>query len=144
MKKSIEIDINKDDCYKLAKSILMQISGLDKNRDGVNFAKMRKDAEFVIDKMKDLIQLKVACNYYDKVLLNGPEAIIAGERFNCRAFQQIKPESVKGAFVYAISGGDFSLEDESTLKQVYADLWGTALIDALRVMLRQELQKVPS
>lgn len=81
--------------------------------------------------------------YYsaDEIHIEQDTLTVGGENLRCKAFEQIRSSSVKGLSVYACSVGDCSLPKERALNQVYADIWGTALVDAARCLMKRELGK---
>lgn len=122
-----------------AKEIFLNISGL--NREGKKYDRMRLDSEMVRSLVINQFVPEVECLYTDNVKLNDDSAIIEGTSFKCRAFDQLDDTSVNGAFVYAITSGNFQLPNESVINQLYADLWGTAYTDALRLFVMEQLEE---
>lgn len=44
-------------------------------------------------------------------------------------------------FLYACCAGDYALPEENILDQVYADIWGSAFTDAVRALIKKELEQ---
>lgn len=126
-------------CNKLAESIFMKISGIDK--PGMKYKKMKKDAYRIRQVIDDRIKIRAGYVFYDNVNLEGKKATVnGGKTIHCNAFEQIDKETVNGLFAYALSVGDFSLPEYSITEQLYADIWGTAFTDAVRILLKEELE----
>lgn len=136
---TIDITINQDEWYSSAEAFFTKMAGLEK--EGPKYERMRSGATEMIRETQPRITIKAVCRYFTDIKLDGSKAVIGDDTFDCIAFQQIDPDTVKGAFVYAVSAGDFAFPDEDILNQVYADLWGTALTDALRLECKKELEK---
>jgi hypothetical protein len=102
---------------------------------------MRKDAFQMREVVNKHLDIKIICQYYDDILLDGRVLKIENNEFCCNVFEQMNPESVEGVYVYAICVGDFSMPEEKILDQLYADIWGTAFVDAVRLVLQEELAK---
>lgn len=133
----IEFDMEK--CSELAYEIFMETSGV--NKEGRKFERMREDAFRMRDVIEDRIQIRAAYSYYEDVEINGKEAIIGGKTFTCSAFDQIHQDTVKGAYIYALSVGDFGFPEEPILDQLYADIWGSAFTDAARLLMKEKIEE---
>ncbi|MEG0830068.1 MAG: hypothetical protein RSD88_02875 [Anaerovoracaceae bacterium] len=132
-------NVNNEDCNELAQELFLQISGI--NKEGRKFERMNKEAFIMRKKIEEHIKMRAAYSYIQDVKLEGRTAIIAGEAFYCNAFEKIRPDTVKGAYIYALSAGDFSLPEDPIMNQLYADIWGTAFTDAVRLLLKKDLEK---
>lgn len=137
MEKDFHID--KVECNELAYEIFLDISGIHKK--GRKYDRMKEDAFKMRRTLEERIILKTSGRWFKDVTLNGEKARIGSQEFVCNAFQQIEPETVKGAFVYVVSAGDFVFSNEPIMNQLYADLWGTAFTDAMRILLKKEFEK---
>ena len=140
--KKLSFAIDKGSCNDLAYKIFMENAGID--REGRKFRKMKEAAMLMRQSIDDSIQIRASYAYYEDVDLAGSAALIGGQRFVCGAFEQIDPETIKGAYVYALSAGEFGLPEESIMDQLYADIWGTAFADAARLLLKDRLQQACS
>lgn len=131
--------LNEKECNKLAYEIFMRVSGID--REGRKYERMKEAALEMRDRLNDNIKIQARYRYYKDVELEEKTARIGNQIFNCPAFEQIDPETIRGAYIYAISAGDFSFPDEKITTQVFADIWGTAFTDAVRMSLKSYLQE---
>ncbi|MCB6993572.1 hypothetical protein LI177_08775 [bacterium 210820-DFI.6.37] len=133
------MEFNMEECSELAHEIFMRTSGI--NKDGPKFERMRKDAFRMRKVIEDRIKIRATCAYYDDVEITGNKAIIGGKIFRCSAFDQLRQEYIKGAYIYALSVGDFGFPEEPILDQLYADIWGSAFTDAARILMRKKLEE---
>lgn len=140
MKKTF-FEIDYDQCSHLAMTLFMESAGI--NREGPKFERMRKDAFYMLSCIENRIELCGEYIFYDRdeMEFSGDRLSAGGQEFGCKAFEQLNKNSLIGMYLYACSAGDYSLPDENVLNQVYADLWGTAFTDAVRILIRKELEK---
>jgi hypothetical protein len=131
--------VDRVECVDLAQKIFLETSGLDKS--GGKFERMREDAFAMRNLIENKIEIRAAYVHYKDVEICGSKAFIGGERFNCKAFEQIDKDSVEGAYIYALSVGDFSFPEEALTNQLYAYMWGSAFADAVRLLLKRDLEK---
>lgn len=105
------------------------------------FETMKRDAEAVIDKLRPAFGAK--CEYArfgeGEFTLSGSRLTAGGVTVECRAFERIREETVKGVYFYACTAGDFACTSEDDMEKFYADLWGGAYLDGLRILLEDEL-----
>jgi len=137
--KELRLRIEKEECYGLTRDIFLEMSGIDK--EGAKFERMREDANCIRDQIEDRIDIKIACNYYDDIELAGSTALIGGDNFECRAFEQIDRSTLNGAYVYSLTAGEYDSKEQSILNRLYADFWGTSFAEAARILLSKELSK---
>lgn len=133
--------VDRAECNELALEIFTASSGIDKQ--GRRFERMREDAFRMRERIETKIDLQGEAIYYtaDEIRLAGRELTIAEKGIACRAFEQVRPDSVEGVYLYACCAGDYYMENESIMDQLYADIWGTAFTDAVRILIRKELEK---
>lgn len=140
MKKQ-KFNIAQHECDELAGNLFMETAGL--NREGPKFDRMRKDAFRIREQIEGRIFLRGEYAYFDKeqLMLQDGRLSVGGQDFFCKAFEQVCVDSVEGLYIYACSAGDYSFPEEDVLDQVYADIWGTAFTDAIRMVITRELEK---
>lgn len=139
MNKSSWVRIDENEVMELSRDLFLREAGLD--REGKKQDNMRKAAFDILEECRDRINNRAAYSYYKDFELDGTVLRIDGESIECRAFDRIRPETVKGVYVYAVCSGDFYLEDRPVLDQLYADIWGTSFCDATRRILLDELRR---
>ncbi len=133
-----KIELNKDKCSRAAADIFLEIAKL--NEGGPRNEAIRKRAAEIREILEDRISLKAVLSYFDAVILEGRNLKIRDVLFNCNGFEQIDPATVKGAYVYMLTAGDFTLGGFSAMDQLLADLWGTAFTDAGRLALKEAIE----
>lgn len=134
MKNTI-ITIEEEKVAQLAREYFIRSSGLD--REGEKFDKMRIQADKVHREIVERVDIKAIVSYFDQFTLKDSTLTIDGRDFECNPFFLIKPEEIKGAYVYVLTGGDYYLEDREIMDQLFADIWGTSYVDAGRCALDQ-------
>jgi len=122
-------------CDELANEYFMGISGID--RPGPKYHRMKKEAFDIRDRIRPNVQIRAVYSYYDKVELSGSTAVIDQVTFHCNAFEQIDPGAVHGVFLHLLTAGEFYLDGEPIMNQLFADIWGTAFTDAGRMKLEE-------
>lgn len=133
--------VDRAECNELALEIFTANSGIDKQ--GRKFERMREGAFRMRERIEAKIDLHGEAIYYtvDEIRLAGGELTVAEKRIACRAFEQVRPDSVEGVYLYACCAGDYYMENEPIIDQLYADIWGTAFTDAVRILIKKELEK---
>ena len=137
-KQFLTIDRNK--CNDLATTLFLESAGI--NREGEKFERMREDAFHMRERIESRIIPRAVYLYFnrDEITLHHEKLSAGGQEFCCKAFGQLQTGSIDGLYLYACTAGDYSLPGEEVLNQVYADIWGTAFADAVRMLLKEELQ----
>lgn len=131
---NVVVNIDKEACKETANGLFTQNSGL--HRSGKKQERIKKNAEEIRELIEGRISPKVVYSFFDQVTLDGKEATIGNHVFTCHAFEQLESSQVKGAYVYVLTAGDFTLDDRPIMDQLLADLWGTAFTDAAREQLQ--------
>jgi len=127
------ITIPTEDCDALADEYFMATSGID--RPGPKYERMRKEAFDIRERIRNRVNIKAIYSYYDMPALSGSTATIDGVVFHCNAFEQMNPDSVQGVYVHLLTAGDYHLDGEPIMNQLFADIWGTAFTEAGRMRL---------
>lgn len=135
----LSLKINMEECYELTHRLFMDMSGI--NKKGEKFERMKRDAHKIRKQIENRINISIVCNYYEDITLKEKKLKIDNQVFTCNAFEQINKNSVKGAYVYALTAGEFDSKDQPIMDRLYADIWGTSFTDAARILLKKELDK---
>ena len=130
---------DKVQCAELGEKLFIEQSGVGK--EGTKFERMRKNAFKIRNSVEERINTRALYKYYDRFELKGDTLRAGGTAFKCTAFEQIDREAVEGVLFYAACAGDFELENVSVIDMLYADIWGNAFTDAVRFLLKEELEK---
>lgn len=134
-------NVDREACNTLALDLFTANSGI--NKKGRKFERMRKDAFRMREIIEDKIDIHGESIYYaaDEMELCGQTLTVSGKELDCKAFELIPPDTVEGVYLYACCAGDYYMEDEPIMGQLYADIWGTAFTDAVRLLIKKELEK---
>ncbi|MCF0144538.1 MAG: hypothetical protein HUJ79_05510 [Firmicutes bacterium] len=135
---STVIDIDKNECCERAMELFLDESGCGK--EGAKFDRMRAEAFEIRNIIEPRIDVKGVYSTYDVFNLNGQILEVNGVQFTCTAFEQIAEESIEKVIFYAVTAGDYYLEDRPIMQQLYADIWGTSFTDAIRGIFMDQLK----
>lgn len=137
--KQTEVQFNMAECCDRAETLFMEESGVAK--EGEKYERMRQAAFAIREEIEDRVCVRGEYAFYDRLELDGkkltvlsPDGTVAAE-LECTAFEQLDVYSLEGVYAYAVTAGDYYLEDRPIMDQLYADIWGTAFTDAIRAML---------
>lgn len=101
------------------------------NREGEKYRRMLKQGMDIKDRIRDRVDIKAVVSSFPGSSIKGSKAELNGVTFECNAFQRLSPEHISGVYAYLLTAGIFELDDgEPILDQLYADIWGTAYVDA--------------
>lgn len=134
---NIIFEIEKEKVEVKSIDFFLRSSGL--NREGEKFNKMRDSANKIKKEIVDRVNIRAIVSYFDEFNLEGDTLTIKGNQFICNPFVLMKKENIKGIYVYVITGGDYYLDDRPILDQLFADMWGTAYVDAGRENLAERI-----
>ena len=132
------VRIPAEDCDVLADRFFIEASGV--GREGPKYERMRKEAYQIRERIRERVRVSAVYSYYENVEFSGEAARISGAEFRCNAFAQIAPEQVHGAFVHLVTAGEYYLDGEPIMNQLFADLWGSAFTEAGRRILLSRLE----
>ena len=84
--------------------------------------------------LKFTTEPKLIFSYFGKESIRLKEDTIYADNvaIKCRGFSQVDFRQVNGVYVYFINAGSVSFENNSMREQFFADLWGNAIVDAMR------------
>lgn len=139
MNKQTRVEFNMVECCDRAQELFIEESGVAK--EGEKYERMREAAFAIREELEDRVQVKGEYGFYERFELDGQKLTLfdsegsAITSVDCTAFEQLEPASLEGVYAYAVSAGDYYLEDRPIMDQLYADIWGTAFTDAIRAML---------
>ena len=132
--------ISREECGELAGELYDKMSGL-AGKEGPKFDRLRQSSAEIRKQIDERIKTKLVYSFFDDVTLNANKLNVAGIEFSCNAFEQLDPRNLCGAYVYLLTAGDCRLDDAPILDQLLADFWGTAFVDAARLMFREQIEK---
>jgi len=131
--KNMIFEIDKNKVEPKVQEFFLRSSGL--SREGDKFVKMRARAEKIKDDIKERVEIRAVVSYFDEFQMMEDTLTVQGRTFKCNPFSLISPGAVKGVYLYAITAGDYSMDDREIMDQLYADIWGTSYVDAGRKIL---------
>jgi hypothetical protein len=112
-----------------AMEYFMKICGF--HREGEKYRRMLKQGLEIKEKIRDRVDIKAIVSSFPGDCISGNKAELDGVVFECNAFQRLAPEHISGVYAYVLTAGVFELDDsDPILDQLYADIWGTAYVDA--------------
>lgn len=127
-------------CGPIAEQLHARIAGY-ADRKGVKFDRLKNASYEIRERIANRIDCQVVYSCFDDVYLEGRTMMIGTTKFNCPAFEWVEPGRVKGVCVYMATAGNFNLENESLMDQLLADFWGTAFIDAGRLIFENKMKQ---
>jgi hypothetical protein len=112
-----------------AMEYFMKICGF--NREGEKYQRMLKQGLDIKEMIKDRVEIKAVVSSFPGSTITGNTAVLSGITFECNAFQRLDPEHISGIYAYIMSAGIYELDDnDPIMDQLFADIWGTAYVDA--------------
>lgn len=123
-----------------AMEYFMKICGLD--REGEKYRRMLKQGMDVKEMLSDRVEIKAVLSSFPGSSIDGNRVVLNGITFECNAFQRLDPDHVSGVYAYILSAGSYELDNEDPiLDQLFADIWGTAYVDAGLEILKKYVEK---
>ena len=112
-----------------AMEYFMKICGF--NREGEKYRKMQKQSMDIRERILDRVDIKAVVSSFPGSSIEGNKARLNGIVFECNAFQRLDPDHLSDVYAYILTAGIFELDDSApVIDQLYADIWGTAYVDA--------------
>ena len=123
----------------LALRLFSERLGIDPKSEA--YSRMLSDAEVARSSIYDSIRPAGMYAIYSpgEFAITG-SALAAGDVIlECRAFERIAPETVKGVIFCACTVGSLTIAGGDTMEEFYAEMWGGAYLDGLRALMEEEL-----
>ncbi len=135
--KIISISMAEADVF--AVEYFMKICGF--NREGEKYRRMLKQGMEIRERIRDRADVKAVVSSFAGSSIKGNQAELNGIAFECNAFQRLDPQHISGVYAYILTAGIFELDDgDPILDQLYADIWGTAYVDAGLEILKRYVE----
>lgn len=132
--KNTKITFSEEEARSLAERYYIKFCGLDFEKE--KHRRMYREAMDVRSNGIQGIKIQARISSFGSEAFKGHKVTACGFELECRAFEQIPDKNVKGGYLYMITAGECSCgQDEAMTRQLFADLWGTAYIDAGRDLL---------
>ena len=120
----------------IAKEYFLNICGF--NRDREKHKKLIDIGMTIKEKIQDIAQIRAIVSSFGHNVISDNCVKLDGVKIECNAFEQLNTASIKEIFIYILTIGKYGLdEQDSIMDQLYTDIWGTAYVDAGRVILRK-------
>lgn len=130
------VTISMAEADAFAMDYFMKICGL--NRDGEKYRRMQVQGMQIKELIRDRVKIQAVVSSFPGSAIDGNHAVLNGITFECNAFQRLDPDHVTGIYAYLLSAGIFELADQDPIMdQLFADIWGTAYVDAGLELLKQ-------
>lgn len=123
---------------EMANHYFMDICGF--RREGEKYQRLYAQSLKLLARLRDRIQIRGLVSAYPVEAISGSLAVLDGVPFRCNALEQIQQGGVGQLFTYIVTAGDFALpQDAPMIDRLYADIWGTAYVDAGLEVLKAKL-----
>jgi len=137
MKRLVHIDRNEIDTA--AENYFQDISGLKINEPDDSL--MRKDAYAARDKLCAYMKPGALVRSFGREIVSDSGLYIEGHSFPCGILASLEKDDILAVYAFVFTVGELPQSSQSIVESLYADLWGTAYVnaagDALRIYLRQ-------
>jgi Vitamin B12 dependent methionine synthase, activation domain. len=134
------VSISMAEADAFAMEYFMKICGF--NREGEKYRRMLKQGMDIKERISHWVDIKAVVSSFPGDSIQGNKAVLNGVTFECNAFQRLDPGHVAGIYIYVMTAGIYEMDDEEPiLDQLYADIWGTAYVDAGIEALKNFVEK---
>jgi len=134
----IHIDIEEADA--LAIEYFINICGF--RREGEKYKRLLKHGMEIKERIKDKVDIRAVYSCFNNDVISDNKIDINSTTFECKAFEQMDKASIIKIYPYILSAGTYDLDDEEPImNRLYADIWGTAYVDAGLEVLKNKLKK---
>jgi hypothetical protein len=136
------IHISIEDIFPVAESYFLSTARFDRNSE--KHMRMWSRALEIYEELRKKAELKAVFRYLVPEKMEGKDSYFQGVPITCNAFERLSPENVKGAYFYLLTAGDVHTDSEQVVDQLYSDIWGTSLVDAMRKKVGEHILSVES
>ncbi|MBR0598812.1 hypothetical protein [Sinanaerobacter chloroacetimidivorans] len=132
----IPISMEEADVYAI--EYFLSICGF--QREGEKYKRLAMQGMEVKDKIKDRVRIQAIVSSYSKEIIEGNTAVIEDVTFVCNAFEQLNRDSIQSIYAFILTAGIYECNKAvPMIEQLYADIWGTAYVDAGLEVLKNRL-----
>lgn len=136
------ITIPLQEIFPTAERYFLKTAGLDINNE--KHSRMRTRALAIYEEIREKSAIKTVIRYLTPDEVRGKDLSFRGVKISSNAFERLGQDNINGAYFYLITAGHVQTESGQVIDQLYADIWGTSLIDAARDMIRNYIQSLDS
>jgi hypothetical protein len=131
--------IPEGEVYPLAERFFLQAAGFDLDRE--KHRRMMDEAQRVRADGLAGIRVEGYTDRYGADVYDGAAVTAGGRRIPAAVFGRVPAGAVREVILYVITAGECSVPDDVDLMtQLYAHMWGTAYVDAGRVVLEERIR----
>jgi len=124
----------------LAERFFLRAAGFDLAKE--KHERMYVEAMDVRAKGLDGIRIEGFTAAYDRDAFDGSSIFVDDQHIRATAFEQIPAESVREVILYVVTAGECLVGDtDDIMVKLYAHMWGTAYVDAGRVILENRIRE---
>ncbi|MDR0519970.1 MAG: hypothetical protein LBG82_08000 [Clostridiales Family XIII bacterium] len=137
---AVYFSMPEEEVYPLAEKFFLRAAGFDLERE--KHRRMYEEAKDI--RVDGLEKICVEGRYavYGADAYDGEAICAGGERIPAAAFSRIPAEAVNHVALYVITARECGIQDDADIMaQLYAHMWGTAYVDAGRIMLETQLKE---
>ncbi|MDR1495810.1 MAG: hypothetical protein LBS67_02685 [Clostridiales Family XIII bacterium] len=132
--------IPENEVFPLAERFFLRAAGFDLGTE--KHSRMYADALAVRDEGIQGVRVEGFVAEYGAEVYDGEAVAVGVERVSAVVFERIPPESVERVVLYVITAGECSCDkDDDIMSRLYAHMWGTAYVDAGRVILEGRIRE---
>ena len=133
----IRITMQEADVYAL--DYFTRICGF--HREGAKYEKLLKKGMEIKGRIEPQVDIRAIVSSFDSPIIFGNTAKMGDVTFVCNAFEQVAADSIQKIYAYILTAGVYELSDDTPiLEQLYADIWGTAYVDAGLEVLKDKIR----
>lgn len=137
--KKVLVTFKEQDVRRRAEQYFFKYSGLDISKE--KHECMYKEAIIVREKGLKGINLSALVAFFGPGAYRNNKIIFEKNEIKCEAFGQISGTNVLGIYFYLITAGECACgSEEAITDRLYADIWGTAYVDAGRDFLEDTIK----
>ncbi|MDR3225588.1 MAG: hypothetical protein LBT52_04735 [Clostridiales Family XIII bacterium] len=134
------LSIPEEEVFPLAERFFLRAAGFDLETE--KHQRMYKEAMDVRAKGLDGIRIEGFIATYGSDAYDGASVSVGDQKIHAAAFEQIPAEAVRKVIIYVITAGEcLTGEADDIMVQLYAHMWGTAYVDAGRVILENRVKE---
>lgn len=134
--------VQAEDIYPVAEEYFLKTARFDRNNE--KHMRMWSRALEIYDELRDKAELKAVYRYMVPDKKEGKNLFFQDVSIVCNAFELLSLENIKGAYFYLLTAGRVHTDSDQLVDQLYSDVWGTSLVDALRQKVGEHIFSVES
>ncbi|GAB1477219.1 hypothetical protein MASR2M70_20570 [Bacillota bacterium] len=132
------ITISFQEIFPAAEQYFLKTAGLDKSNEKHN--RMWTRALEIYEEMQAKWDINAVVYYMAPEKVRGRDIFFSGVIISCNGFEGLDYGLINGAYFYLITAGNAHTDSGQVIDQLYADIWGTSLVDAARDLIRDRIQ----